>query len=473
MEDSTSLTVNKVLDSLCKEESSTLLYLCADMLSQDHVKDLRGALVSFIRQRQTQMGRAQASDGILKELMFRMKRFDILKKLLGTNRHEVEDMLKNGGVLSEYRVLMADLSENLEMEDLRSLIFLLGDTVPRRRLEKATSFLDVVTELEKIDELSCEKLNLIEKCLRDISRLDLAKKVQAYQRAYQRRAQSTPVCCSRQNCITQQQLPCSQETLQTPVQETGMFHSQASMEEYDIDSSCRGLCVVIDCVGSDGEMLKNTFECLRFNVEIYKMLHVEETVELLTSLAQRENLQGSSVFVCCFLSRGSNTHLTATNSRGSGLGLDDLRQLFSPIGCPALLGRPKLFFIQCYSDVDPQPQPLNEDEYLETDGVPFHAGNSGPVATETRSGPAETIPEAADVLWSMCRADAQLLERGDHHSVYLQALSSALVRARERSTQVLHVLTEVNRDIYEHNQRNPGEAYHVSLHQTLRKSLYL
>lgn len=43
------------------------------------------------------------------------------------------------------------------------------------------SFLDVVVELEKLNKVSSEKLELIEQCLRNIRRADLAKKVQRYQ----------------------------------------------------------------------------------------------------------------------------------------------------------------------------------------------------------------------------------------------------------------------------------------------------
>lgn len=42
------------------------------------------------------------------------------------------------------------------------------------------SFLDVVAELEKLDKVSSKSVNLVEKCLREIGRVDLAKKVNAY-----------------------------------------------------------------------------------------------------------------------------------------------------------------------------------------------------------------------------------------------------------------------------------------------------
>lgn len=42
------------------------------------------------------------------------------------------------------------------------------------------SFLDVIIELEKLDEVSPDNVDIVEECLVGIGRLDLAKKVTAY-----------------------------------------------------------------------------------------------------------------------------------------------------------------------------------------------------------------------------------------------------------------------------------------------------
>lgn len=101
MADGFSIMVNNVTASLSQEECRTLQYLCTDLFSNSCVEDLRGALLDFAKQNQT--CRPQAGDALLIELMFRLKRFDILKKVLGTNRQQVEGILQKGGVLSDYR----------------------------------------------------------------------------------------------------------------------------------------------------------------------------------------------------------------------------------------------------------------------------------------------------------------------------------------------------------------------------------
>ena len=43
------------------------------------------------------------------------------------------------------------------------------------------NFLDVVVELEKLDKVSSDSVDMIEQCLRNVGRVDLAKKVNQYQ----------------------------------------------------------------------------------------------------------------------------------------------------------------------------------------------------------------------------------------------------------------------------------------------------
>lgn len=101
MEDGLAVTVNHMADSLSGEEMRTLHFLCSDLIPEKCMvgDDLRGALLSLAQD----SGNSQSTRMILMELMFHLKRFDILKKVLGTSRQEVESMLKTRQVLSGYR----------------------------------------------------------------------------------------------------------------------------------------------------------------------------------------------------------------------------------------------------------------------------------------------------------------------------------------------------------------------------------
>lgn len=96
MTDEQCQTINRVVEELNHEERRKLAYLCGDLEPEGCVEDLRGKLSSL-----TLDGRVGPL--ILLELMLRMGRFDILKRILGRNRQEVEGLLENGYVVSDYR----------------------------------------------------------------------------------------------------------------------------------------------------------------------------------------------------------------------------------------------------------------------------------------------------------------------------------------------------------------------------------
>ncbi|XP_068428105.1 CASP8 and FADD-like apoptosis regulator isoform X2 [Clinocottus analis] len=411
----------------------------------------------------------------LTELMLQLRRFDILRKVYKTNRDEAEKALIHRKVLPRFRVLMANINEDMTNEDLNNVKFLLSSTLPREKMEKAQSFLDVVIELEKLDIVSPERVDFVEECLRNIERVDLAKKVTAYKISVVtseghlslQQSHTGPCPFSTPNGShsleqTWQAQPIHIATENIPVPVHTEQNLQNQVDWYPLNTNPRGVCVIIDCVGNDGDMLEQTFKALHFNVVLYKWLCVDETLSVLRGIFKhRENLEGDG-FVCCIISRGMENHLLGTDSYGAGLQLDNVRRLFTADACPMLAGKPKLFFIQRYSAPEFPPRARMEyrDEDLETDGC---------VGLPR----CESIPTDADVFWSHCWTDERQLEQRHHRSIYLKALTDALHKGQRRKTHLVDVHTEVNGTIYEHNKRNPGERYNIELRHTLRKDLYL
>lgn len=168
-------------------------------------------------------------------------------------------------------------------------------------------------------------------------------------------------------------------------------------------------------------MLEHRFRGLHFKVLPHKWLSVDDTLSVLRGVFRQRENQEARAFVCCIISRGTATDLLATDSHGVGLRLDTVRRLFTAEACPMLAGKPKLFFIQRYSVPEPEAgtRPTHRDEDLETDGA------DGPSRVEF-------VPTDADVFWSHCWTDERQLERGDHRSVYLKALTNALERGQRR-----------------------------------------
>ncbi|KAM7407586.1 hypothetical protein PAMA_003350 [Pampus argenteus] len=462
--------INLIAESLGSGECKSLLYLCGHGHNLD--TDDNACVKEMLKSKVMSYENGYL---FLAELMLQIKRYDILRKVFSTNRDEVERTLKYKEVLPRFRVLMAHISADMANEDLKSVKFLLGGMLPREKVDKAKNFLDIITELEKLDEVSSEKVDLIEECLRNIGRVDLAKKVIVYktsvvtseQRSCQQQRHRVPFPSftpnssqSPQQTRLGQSLHIAREHIPVPLYREQNCQIRP-LDSYNFNSDPRGVCVIIDCVGNDGEMLEHTFKSLHFNVVLHKLLSVGDTLSTLRGIFRQRGTHGGDGFVCCIISRGTAGHLLATDSRGSGLRLDMVRRLFTADACPILAGRPKLFFIQRYS-VGSQPCARTEhrDEDLETDGCDGLSRSN-------------LIPTDADVFWSHCWTDERQLRRRDHRSVYLKAVTDALQKGQRSKTHLVDAHIEVNGAIYEHNNRNPDEEYHIDLKHTLRKELYL
>lgn len=421
------------------------------------------------------LSQGQMDHTFLVELVFRLKRFDILKKVFGKSKDEVERILESKHVLSKYRILMVNISEDMMAENLRSIKFLLGGTLQREKMDKAQDFLDIVVELEKLGKCSSGTMDFIEQCLRNIGRADLAKTVNQYWMSVPQNQAVVSHQMAQKQCKTLASYsalasyPVSlQKTFQNIAPENNAsviskqrrHWDQDHLDEYRLHADPRGLCVIIDCVGFDGDMLKQTFTRLRFNVILHKWLTVDETLAVLRGLNQQPEQHEAVAFVCCIISRGTATDLLATDSHRLGLSLATVRRLFTAEACPMLTGKPKLFFIQRYSVPEAQSYcgRVYRDEDLETD-----AGSGGE----------EYVPTDADVFWSHCWTDESQLALSNHHSVYLQALTNRLENAQRRRTHLVDVHTDVNGMIYNHNMKNPGSTYCFDLKHTLRKNLFL
>lgn len=211
-----------------------------------------------------------------------------------------------------------------------------------------------------------------------------------------------------------------------------------------MQSKPRGVCVIIDCVGTEGgeelrfvlyyllldykqvqrlntflptARLGRLFSSLHFCVSLHMLLSVSEVLSCLQHISRQTEHYSMDAFACCIISRSHTSQLLATDSYSPGLNLNTIRRFFTPNTCPGLTGKPKLFFIQGY---DISESSNFEDGELVTDS---------PVCNRYR---VEDLPEDADVFWSHCWTNEKQLEDVDHHSVYLQSLQEALADGQKR-----------------------------------------
>ncbi|XP_028992177.1 CASP8 and FADD-like apoptosis regulator [Betta splendens] len=454
------LAINQIIEGLSTSECRILFYLCCGL-------DLDYDITVLKKTLESRVVCDENGNMYLEQLMLPLKRFDLLRKVLKTSREQVERDVQNRHLLPEYRVLMVNISDDMTKEDLSSFKFLFGSSLPRERIEKAKNFLDFTIELEKQDLVSAESVDLVEQCLRNINRVDLAKKVVKYktsvatteQHSYASCLSSASNVCHSVTQSRQRQSPhVENRTAPVYMQQT----CRIPADGYKFNTNPRGVCVIIDCVGNDGVMLEQTFMALNFHVSLHKWLSVHDTVAVLRGISKHRANHNADGFVCCIISRGTRNGLLCTDPHGPGLELDKVRCAFNADACPMLAGKPKLFFIQTYGITEPHGRMQHQDGGLETDGYDR-------MHTHTD----RNIPRDADVFWSHCSTDERQLQQGHHRSVYLKALSDALHKGQQRKTKLVDIHVEVNGVLFEHNRWNPGGVYDIDLRHTLIKDLYL
>ncbi|XP_063115610.1 CASP8 and FADD-like apoptosis regulator isoform X2 [Cavia porcellus] len=359
---------------------------------------------------------------------------------------------------------MMEIGEDLDKSDLSALTFLMRDYTGRGKTAKGKSFLELVIELEKLNLVAPDQLDLLEKCLKNIHRLDLKKKiekhkqsVQGAQTSYMNSLQASFPNLSLTELSQNLRLQNGRSTgqgLETPrqkptkmpIQESGALSSQyVPVERYRMQSKPLGICLIIDCVGNATEVLRGAFSSVGFKVQCFLYLKVGDMVQILRQVASSPQHQHHDSFVCVLVSRGDPHRVFGVDLAHEGLPLEQVRTMFTGDACPPLIGKPKLFFIQSYLVSE---APLGASSLPEVDGPAVTSVES----TKPWPQPHELHREA-DILWSHCTAQACLLELPEaSQSLYLQGLSQQLLQDRH---PLLDLHVELNRRVYDWNSTVP------------------
>ncbi|XP_072473372.1 CASP8 and FADD-like apoptosis regulator isoform X2 [Notamacropus eugenii] len=381
---------------------------------------------------------------------------------------------------------MTQLSEDMDKSEVTSFSFLLRDYMGGGKTHKNKSFLDVVIDLEKVNLLAPDKLDLLEKCLKNIHRIDLKKKIQKYKQSalgtnYMNGIQAPLPSVGLKNSgyelglkngISKEERPIFgqhgiSKPVKTSIQESEKSLPQVASEEYRLKSQPLGLCLIIDCIGNDADPLKDTFISLGFEVQCSKYLETKDIHDTLHQVSCLSRHQNYDIFVCILISRSDSENILGTDHQPcSGLPLHQIRKFFTGDACPLLLGKPKLFFIQNY--VVPEDH-KKSSSLLEVDGKMSYNG------WRPRSSTGALLHQEADIFWSLCKVNVSVLEKSPgSQSYYLRCLSQLLHQPEERRCSLLNLHIDLNNRIYDWNSRvAPEEQYSIMSEHTLRKSLFL
>lgn len=476
--------IHQIEEELDKEEGEIMVFLCRDLVPDLATADLRELLMALNeREKLSLLG--------LSELLYRVKRFDLLRRILKTEKITVEfNLARSPGLVPDYRVLMVEINENLEKEEVGSLVFLLRDYVPRMKLAKDKSFLALVIDLEKLNLVAPNQLDLIEECFQSIHRIDLIKKIKKYkQEAFMSSVHSQPVYVN----ALQASLPnlslidppynseikntnkeksqngqsfFQEEPVHMSIQESGPASHKVFNDQYRMQSQPLGICLIIDCIGNDTDVLEETFRGLGYDVRCHRHLDTDAMNKTLLEVAGLQKHRNCDSFICILVSRGSPQTIFCTDETSTGFPLEQIKKYFLADSCPELRGKPKLFFIQSYI------VPENEQEctsLLEIDG------NDDKMIANAKIPLKLTIPQVADIFWSQCKVDVSTIEKSPtSSSYYLRCLAELLRNPHKRKLSILDIHTELNREVYEWNKTtDPSQQYSLLLQHTLRKKLFL
>ncbi|XP_061092523.1 caspase-8 isoform X1 [Conger conger] len=160
----------KVEQSLNREDVEALVFLCADLLEKD---------VCCITTGRDLFTHLQELDFLAPERPFLLAELLRVSKRNGLLRQVGLHDLQTEGLVSSYRKLLFDLSENITAVNLKDIKFLLYQTLPRRKLEDDMTMLNLLLEMEKEDHLSETNLDMLEKIIGPVCP-NLKRKINQY-----------------------------------------------------------------------------------------------------------------------------------------------------------------------------------------------------------------------------------------------------------------------------------------------------
>ena len=94
----------------------------------------------------------------------------------------------------------------------------------------------------------------------------------------------------------------------------------------------------------DVENLEDLWKKLGFVVEKHQNLKVHQIFAVVEDMVKKLNQSKSSCFVCCIMTHGAMDKIYASDCQF--VNISDIMNWFKEQKCPALAGKPKLFFVQ-------------------------------------------------------------------------------------------------------------------------------
>uniref|UniRef100_A0A2K5JCA8 Caspase 10 n=1 Tax=Colobus angolensis palliatus TaxID=336983 RepID=A0A2K5JCA8_COLAP len=264
----------------------------------------------------------------LAELLYIIRQKKLLQYLDYT-KEKVEQLLPIKGKISLFRNLLYELSQSIDSENLKEMIFLLNDSLPKTEMT-SLSFLALLEKQDKIDE---DNLT----CLEDLCKVVVPKLLRNIEK-YKREKQ---------------------------------------------EESCQNK------YARSNEILRGVFQWLGFTVHIYNDVTKVEMEKVLQKQKSNPAHADGDCFVFCILTHGE--YGAVYSSDEALIPIREITSHFTALQCPGLAEKPKLFFIQACQGEKIQPSKSIEADALNPEQAPTSLQDSIPVEADFLLGLA-TVP---------------------------------------------------------------------------------
>eukprot|EP00079_Xenopus_tropicalis_P030694 XP_012826880.1 PREDICTED: caspase-8-like [Xenopus tropicalis] len=163
-----------ISENITTEEKDAMIFLCEGKITAHDTENISYARQLFhcLHKR----GHITQEDlSLLKELLYRIRRIDLLTNKLKTTKEQMERDLKQRAHISLYRVQLYNISLELSTKQIEDLKFLL-------KLNRNISMLEILLKMEREGSLSQTSLGKLKDLLTNLNRLDLVKKIEAVEK---------------------------------------------------------------------------------------------------------------------------------------------------------------------------------------------------------------------------------------------------------------------------------------------------
>ncbi|XP_053185166.1 caspase-8 isoform X2 [Scomber japonicus] len=475
--------------ALSRDEVKALVFLCTDLLSRSSTSvelasDLFSRLVN-------QDCLSPEQPQLLTELLQTIQRTRLLRDLRINNQ--------TSNLISPYRKLLYNLSEDITDDDLKQVKFLLNKELPRRKLDENVTTLEVFLEMEHLDLISSTDLSLMESILDSVcpvlkEKISRFKATQALQPSSEFSMNMASTSAAYPNTLlggdeheglsqgmrqlstrtsnydsseertdaVEMSLPQEDKTSTKPKTFRPLLAENTDEEGlgmYPMTSAKRGFCLIVNNENFKGGLKKRegtmvdeknlhiVFTWLGFDIIIRRECTSGQMQSIMKDLA-RQNHSQNDCLVCFILSHGQEQSVYGVD--GHTVEVQHLMDPFNGSLCSSLANKPKMFFIQaCQGNREQQPVYIETDSrtesYVSRDSKvftpSFHGSNQQPT---TKS----SIPSNADFLMGMATVPSFVSFRERSNGTwFIQSLCQNLVQMVPRGADIVSILTKVNADV--------------------------